>query len=219
MVDENETPDRPVRSNYPPNSHKSKDVKSEKEKPKVEQITVGTAIQRKKPLGRRIAETFTGDDARSVGHYVLFEVLLPAAKSMFLDALTQGGERMLYGESRRSSAARSGTGYTSYNRMHSSAIPDPRSSARREISSRARATHNFDEVVLATRGEAESVLDALGAIIDSYDMATVTDLYDLVGITGSFTDDKWGWFDLRGARTVQVRNGYLLDLPQTQPVD
>lgn len=207
--------------NYPGNTHKAKTEKPEK---KIEQVTKSVAVQRKKPLGRKIAETMTGDDAQSVGNYILFDVIIPAAKAMISDATSQGVERMLFGEVRRGrpSSSSRGPAYTSYNRM-SSGHPGGRAfepdGPRRDISRRARVNHEFSEIILATRGEAEEVLDRLGDLVDTYDFATVSDLYELVGITGSFTDDKWGWADLRGAEIRRVREGYLLNLPKTQPAD
>lgn len=206
----------PTPDSYPSNSHKTREGKTRSEPPKkVERVTENEAIQRKKPLSRKIAETFTGEDAKSAGMYILMDVLIPAAKNMISDAVSQGVERMLFGESRpRSSSSRSS--YTSYGKAYST------SSSRNEprtLSRRARATHDFGEIVLASRPEAEEVLDRLQGIIDQYDFATVSDLYELVGITGSFTDNKYGWGDLRGANVRYVRDGYLLDLPPTSPIN
>lgn len=200
--------------NYPSNSHKNKP----KEK-KVEQVVSGQVIQRKKTLGGKIKETFTGEAASSVAEYVLFDVIVPAAKAMLADAASQGAERLLFGDSRERRVVSGGRqSYTPYNRVSSSSSKTEYNS-RRNMSYRARATHNFDEIVLDSRGEAEEVLDRLADLIRDYDVATVADLYDLVGITGSFTDDKWGWFDIRSASVSRVREGYLLNLPKTEPVD
>lgn len=87
------------------------------------------------------------------------------------------------------------------------------------MSRQARAAHDFDEIVLETRGDAEIVIEKLRDTLAQYDVVTVADLYDLVGITGSFTDNKWGWYNLRDARVSPVRGGYLLDLPGTTAID
>lgn len=203
--------------NYPSNSNKEREQTPAVPPKKVEKIIQGEAVQRKRPLGRRLAETFTGDDMRTAGSYVLFEVLAPALKTMISDAVSQGIERMLFGEARpRGGGIR--TNYTSYNRMYSQS-PTRREEPARTISHRARAAHDFGEVILNSRGEAEDVLDRLGTLVDQYDVATVADLYELVGITGSFTDAKWGWSDLRGSDIRRVRDGYLLVLPRTMPID
>lgn len=201
-----------IKVNYPGNTHRARDKRRpEKEEKIVEQVTSGKVVQRKKPIGRKIADTFAGDNLRNVGEYVLFDILIPAAKSMVVDAMSKGTERAFFGDTRRSSGNR--PGYTSYNRMSSPSRVEPR-----QISYRARASHEFNEIVLEDRGEAEFVLDRLGDLVEEYGMATVNELYDLVGITGSFTDDKWGWTDLRTAHVSNVRGGYLLNLPKTIPI-
>lgn len=195
---------------YPSNSHKAREKKAEPPAKNVERVTQGEAIQRRKPLGRKLAETFTGDDARSAGTYILMEVMVPALKNMISDAVSQGVERILFGDSRPRTSSR--TGYTNYNKLYSS-------TERRTISPRARARHDFGEIVLATRADAEEVLERITALIEQYSVASVSDLYELVGITGNYTDDKWGWSDIRGARVRAVREGFLLDLPQPHPLD
>lgn len=194
----------------PTNSKKA----ARKERPeKLNKIVTGNVIERKAPLGKRIRDSFTGDDSRSVGSYVFFEVVLPAIKQLISDAASQGVERLLFGESSRGSGAR--RGYTSYNR-YSSTSGSPNSSTHKP---NPRAVHDFNAIVLDNRGAAEEVIDALNELIGSYDVATVADLYELVGITGSYTDDKWGWTSMATARVERVRDGYYLNLPRTQPLD
>jgi len=209
---------------YPPNSHKSHEekatrpgVKKPAERVKQEKVVTGSVIQRKKSLGSKIKEMFTGDDARSVGEYLVQEVFVPALKSLLSDVASQGAERLLYGESNRTSSrgGRSGSrsNFTNYSRMHDR--PEPR----RDISHQNRASHDFRDIVLETRPEAEDVLERLGDLIDQYDVANVGDLYDLVGITPDFTDNNYGWYDMRGSRIIRTRDGYLLDLPKTEHIE
>jgi hypothetical protein len=151
-------------------------------------------------------------------------VIIPATKNLITDMVSQGIERLMFGDSKSRSSRISGgrsTNYTSYNKMYSGATRSDidRPDGGRKMSERGRRTHDFDEVILEDRGEAEQVLDTLIEAIAEYDFATVTDLYDLVGITGSYVDDKWGWSDLRGSEVRRVREGYLLSLPKPQPID
>ena len=211
--------------NYPSNAHKAKveskrPVKKEEEpKPKFEKVADGT--HRKKGLGKKVAETFTGDDARTVGEYVLFDVVIPAAKTMISDAVGQGVERMLFGEARRPRSSSTRSNYTSYNTIRTGSSSPGRAfeADGPTLSKRARTNHDFGEVVLPDRGKAEIVIERMGDALDAYGVVTVTDFYDLVGITGSYTDDKWGWYDLRSARVVRDRAGYFIDLPSPSPVD
>lgn len=204
--------------NYPSNSHKSQEPEK-KDRPKVEKVVSGEVSERKDGVGRKIAKSFVGDDAQSVGSYILFDVMIPAAKNMIADMVSQGIQRALFGGT--SPAPRQGgarTNYTSYNKVSPNKVSSSRPPSP-TLSSRARSTHDFKEVVLQTREEAETVLQGMFDILDDYDFVTVNDFYSLVGITGSFTDDKWGWGDLRGATTRQIREGYLLELPRTIPAD
>lgn len=79
--------------------------------------------------------------------------------------------------------------------------------------------HRFDNVVFETRGDAESVIDQLEDILDTYGFVTVADLYELSGMTYKHGDNHYGWTNLKTVRVLQVRNGWVLDLPRALPVD
>lgn len=210
---------------FPNNSHKAAEPEKVEDK-KIEKVVEGAVVRRKKPLGKRFSETFlAGEDAHSAMGFVVLDVLVPAAKDAIADAVSQGIERMIYGEV-RSSSRRGGSRTTSsygangrvaYNRFSSS--PDRRDDGTRSISRKSRSSHDFDEIILETRVEAQEVVDRLFDLVSQYEVATVADLYDLVGISGNYTDDKWGWTDIRGAGITRVRNGYLLDLPKPEPLN
>jgi len=190
---------------------------------KIEKVVQGEVVIRRKPWTKRWKELLLGDDMDSVGQYLVLDVLLPAVKDTIVDIATQGVERIFYGEVR--SNHRRGprhnssnyTNYTNYTRYQSQADRRPQRS-RSDLSPRARATHDFDQIILRTRGEAQEVIDRLFDLIQKYDSATVADLYELVGIPGDYTDDKRGWTDLRGAGATRLSrgSGYLLDLPRPE---
>lgn len=203
---------RTVPVDYPANSKRSRENPAKEEK-KTEKIVTGNVIQRKKGIFSRAGNSLISEGSDSVLQYIVMDVLIPAAKSTITDVVSQGIERLIYGDrSPRSRSDRPG-GYISYNRVRRQT---PEYNA---ISERARSQHDFDSIILATRGEAEDVIDRLRDLISQYEVATVADLYDLVGISGNFTDDKWGWYDLRSAMVRHVRGGYLLSLPRTQPIE
>lgn len=212
--------EKPIKtSNYPSNSHKKTEIKPERTQ--VEKVISGTAVARPKGLGSKIAESFIQDDTKTVGQYILFDVIIPTTQRLIIDMGNEFLSRLFMGTGgsriRRDSFGRSTGGTTGYNKMYSG------SSGRgdeRPMSNRARATHDFDEIEIETRPEAEDVLATMGDRLDQYGMVTLTDLYDMVGISGSFADDKWGWVDLRGSEVVRNRNGrYVLSLPKPRPMD
>ena len=56
-------------------------------------------------------------------------------------------------------------------------------------------------------------------MIDTYDEVSVGSLYQLVGITPDFTDDKYGWTNLSTASVSRNRDGYYINLPRPQILD
>lgn len=204
------------RDSFPSNSNKKRSKLKLKER-KIDKIITGNVKKRKRGFGKRVAETFINDDAKSVGSYIFYDVLVPAAKSMINEMVISATEMLLFGERRGHRTRREGgssyISYGSYFRQNNKQSRD------RTISRLGRARHDFDEIVLETRGEAEEVLSHLVDLVIDYEIATVADLYDLVGITSSFTDNKYGWMDLSTASTTRVRDGYLLNLPQPHLID
>lgn len=214
---------------YPSNSQNERLKREAKPKPEnteakgekiVESVVTGKVVIKKKTLGRRFLDTFIAGDGHGVWHYVLFEVIVPATKDVIADVVSQGVERMVYGEARSTSrrgSRPSGTGgYVSYNR-YSQQNREP--STRPGVSRSVRSSSNFDQVILETRGEALEVIDRLEDLIERYGEATVADLYGLLDKTSQFTDEKWGWTDISRHDIRRVQQGYQLILPRPVALD
>ena len=205
-------------SEFPPNSEASK--KGTPEDKNITPITTGKATRKRRSLRKQFSSTFVAGDLKTSVKYVIFDVLLPAARDMIVEAGQQGIEKLIFGDSRRrgSRIPPSGpTGHIQYNRYSSTGSRF--SGPQRAMSREARARHDFDEIVLDNRTEAEEVIDRLFDLVSRYETATVADLYELVGLSSTHTDHKWGWTDLRGAGVSRTRDGYLLDLPDPDPLD
>lgn len=206
---------------YQANSKKSKEKKGPPEK-RVEKVVEAEVIHKKKPIGRRFKELFFGGEFQSAARYIAADVLLPAVRNLLVDASTEGIKRIVYGDSasRRRSPGPMGP-RVSY---HSSSVTrsDPR--AYRDFrppdqGPRPLPTHReSNEIILAQRSDAETVLERLIDILDTYQVASVADLHDLVGLPTSHTDNKWGWTYLANAEIRQVREGWVLELPPTEPI-
>ena len=205
---------------FPPNNDKSKKGSPRK----VERVTTGEVSRKKKSLRKQFSETFVEGDMKSTARFVVMGVLLPAARDMIYDAASEGVHKLIFGDKGRrrggSTTPYSGpTGHIAYNRYSRSPEDDRPPFATRGMSQRGRAKHDFDEIVLDQRAEAEEVIDRLYDVVNKYEQATVADLYDLVGLSSTHTDHKWGWTDLRGSGVSRIRDGYLLDLPDPEPLD
>ena len=69
------------------------------------------------------------------------------------------------------------------------------------------------------RADAEGVLVSMQGIVDRYSVVRISDLYDLVGLTGVPSDYDYGWTNLNGASVRRVSGGWLLVLPKAMPID
>lgn len=203
-----------LREKYKPNSNKSKQIQEDiqpdkREAPKLV-ATSGVRIRKKSP-GRKFLESFIAEDAVSIKDYILYDVLLPAFKNTVIDAVTNSIQMVFWGENRRpgNSSRMGGRSYISYGN-YSSGSP----AVRRDTISQASARRDIDDIILASRGEAEEVLSNLVDLTLDYGRAAVSDLYYMVGLQSTHTDQKWGWKDLSSAYVERVRDGYRIKLPK-----
>lgn len=219
--------------NLPGNSHYKKSDRDKKvsleeavnaeEVKTPEKIVTGEVKRRKKPRYKRWAELFFGGSTpRDIGGYILLDVLIPAARDTVVNAGREGLELLIYPDGRHVSSRhyddrpRRSRG----SRVRYDIVSAPGSRQRpRDISSRARSVHDFDEILIDSRVEAEEIIQQLYEYLERYEEVTVAQLYGLLGISPAYTDQKYGWLDLRGLRPIRTKDGYLLDLPKPEALD
>lgn len=212
-VDDGGGRSRSVPVDLPSNSKKSKAQKGPPPKKTVTPVVTGEVTTRKPGLWRRVKGSFVNDDYDNILQMVVMEVLVPAAKNMISDATKGAVDGYLFGNTRVTSRNdRPGAfNYAGVRRQRSETQYGV-------IGPRSRQMHDFDDLIFGSRGEAEDVLDGLRLLLDQYEMVSVRDFYDLAGINAEFTDEKWGWYDLREAHVRSIRGGYVVDLPRTRPI-
>ena len=201
---------------YKSNSHKSKAEAKESatEEKRVKQ-TISGRTSTKTNEARKFAGLLISEDAANVKSYVLMDVLVPAIKKAISDIVTDGIDMILYGESRGGRKSSSG-GRVSYRSYYDDR--DRRDRDRdRERSSNSR--FDYDDIVFETRGDAEFTKDQMNDILDTYGMVTVSDMYEIARLTPPYTASRYGWFNIRTAEVVRVRNGYVLKLPKAMAID
>lgn len=202
----------------PPGKKKIKDTPPV-ERPVPEQIVTG-AIHKKKSLGKKFKETFLGGDPKRAGQYILQDVIFYNIRQTIVMAIQQGVERLVLGETMRQRSRPLGQ-YAPRIQYNTTLRRDPREvgafSGPRPTTT-ARNSHDIGELILGSREEAQLVVEQLTAIADQYDYATVGQLYNLLGWPTTFTDEKWGWQSFANVEIKQVNNGYLVDLPDPDPV-
>jgi hypothetical protein len=195
---------------YSSNSNKSKAEKNLPEK-RVEKVVTGNVSTKKKSGIEKIAGEFISEDAKNIKSYIIGDVLLPSIKKAISDIVVNGIDMILYGSS-GNTQRRGNTDRVSYRNYYEDR--NNRSTVRAYTSS-----YVFDDVILATRGEAEDVLSTMDDLIDKYGVARVADLYDLVGISGNYTDNRYGWTNIRDARIERCRDGYMIKMPKAIPIE
>jgi len=62
------------------------------------------------------------------------------------------------------------------------------------------------------------VVERLIDILDKYEVVSLADLYDLLGLPTSPIDNKWGWTVLKQVEIRQTREGYLIELPPLEEI-
>ena len=200
---------------YKPNSNRFKETqKNNVPEKRIEKVVTGPVKTRKKSKLNKFTQEFISEDAKNVKSYVFGEVLIPAIKKAISDIVTDGIDIILYGESRRGNR-RSSADRVSYRNYYDR---DTRASRMldRGVSY---GGYSYDDIILSSRGEAEDVLTRMDELMDSYGLVRVADLYDLVGVTGNYTDNKYGWTNIRNAEIVRTRDGYAIKMPRAVPID
>lgn len=204
---------------YQGNTDKDKVTPPEKQ---IEKVVTGEVIQKQKSIGRKFKDVFFGGDLKLAMRYVGAEVLLPAFRNLLVDSVTKGAERVVYGDS---SYRRRPVDYrprVQYNNPIYRGIPrDPRERAYLPDQPRDPyrvVRRDSKDIIVATRDDADVVVERLIDILDKYETASVADLNQLLGLPTSHIDNKWGWRYLNNVEVRQIREGYLIELPPVEEI-
>ena len=202
--------------NLPDNSHKSRNEKraaadEKREDKRVEKVVTGK-VKTKENGMRKLTDIFISEDVSNVKSYIIYDVVVPALKKAIYDLVVGTLDMSLYGG--RGGGKRPKADKISYRDYNDISRRDGRSYGKTTTSS----GYSYDDIVLESRGEAETVLSRMDEIMEEYSFVRVADLYDLVGVTGSFTDNNYGWTNIRNAKIVRVRDGYKIDMPRALPL-
>lgn len=204
---------------YKPNSKKYREEqvgKQSVEKKKVEKVIRGTAKVKKKSEFRKFTDTFISEDVDSVKTYVVRDVIIPSVIDLIEDIVVGGIRTLLRGESgRRDSRDHRSYGSPSY--VNYTRYSDRRDDRGRD--NQTRRGYGYDDIVVNSRADAEAVIEQMDGIVDTYGMVSVADLYDLVGMTSNYTDNNYGWTNIRNAEPVRLRDGgWMIKMPKAIPI-
>lgn len=196
------------KSSLPSNSlMNTKEEKKKKEK--IVPVVSGKVKKNKKSFGEKVVDNFINEDVNDVKGYLVSDVVVPTIKKTILDVI----KMFFYG---RTSGPGNGSEIISYNRMSGGRTYLMGSS---NVTPKRISKKTFDDIWFEDRGDMERVVDNLNAIIETYGVVSVADLFELSGQDTVFTDNRFGWTDIRGMQVVSNANGYVLKMPPPRPID
>lgn len=194
------------------------------ESPHMEKLELkGTVVVRKPSFLSRLKDTFIAEDARDVGDYIVWDILIPTIKRTIRDIIVGAADRVFLGvgtSSVPSSVYRVGsstssrrTDYTASNRL---ASKRPGGTGPRIEQRTNTINFGLDNIIFDKYDDAASVLESLVDCLDRYGQVKVDDYFDLIGQSAplTFPAQKWGWTSLSTACIVTTINGYFIKLPK-----
>lgn len=197
---------------YTPNSkkyhdaQKNKEKKAEEKKPEIRPIQ-NTVVKKETTFGK-IKKAFISEDAQNLKDWFFQDVLVPVVKKTIMDSvdIVLNGQT---GRGSRNSSRNADRPYTSYYRKSEDRYADDTSSRR----------WAYQDVIIPAREDADDVLSQLDDILDNYPQVRVSDLNDILNVSGQYTDNRYGWTNIRSAEVVSVRGGYMIRMPRPKALD
>lgn len=180
-------------------------------------VLSGEVIMRKTPIGRKLKQIFLGGDFKGAAKSTIYNTVIPDMRELIFDSFVGFVKSVVFPTGRDAQRSRSPintTSRTSYN------MPIPRSAMLPHqppfLSRHGRM--QMEDIILPLKEDCEAVLEYLSDIIDKDKVATKADLMHFFGRPWDFTAQSWGWGFLGNAEIVQLREGWLLDLPPMEPI-
>lgn len=160
------------------NNSEKKDVAPEKD------IQVPTAHVNKKVKEKKFADLFLAEDISSVKEYIIYDLIIPAAKRTIVDFVVNTTQMLFYGKGKVTGTS----GPTNYTQFSSgSSRPVTRAS------SITRAFRN-DELIFDNYESAKAALDEFVNRAYKYRRVSISTLYEIAGLTTSnWTYRNYGW--------------------------
>jgi hypothetical protein len=202
---------------YSSNADKLKKT-AKSDRPKPEKVVTGEVVTKPQGIGKRMKGIFLGGDFQTAREYLISEVLLPATRNLIVDTVSKGIDRLVYGETSR---RRSPTNYASRIQYSNPIYRDPRTRSALPGQNPTGWSTNRDpqdDIIVQSRSDADAVVDQMIAIVDQYDVVSLADLKELLGLPSSHVDNKRGWTHMTNIQVSQVREGYKISFPPLEDI-
>lgn len=200
----------------PSNSNASKGTSSDK---KFTKVTKGKITVAKKSPAKKFADIFIAGDINQVKKTIIYDMILPAGKNLLLNVVNSAFRMILFNDQRGVYNSPQNGYYQPQNNGFYPSQPSyasyyTRNNSQQYSPQTPTAGYSSDQTItFASREDAECVLGQMINTIATYRMVSVADFYDLVGVTTSYTDNAYGWYDLSTASIRATAGGYVIDFP------
>lgn len=198
----------------------SRSASDKEERRKVQPITNGNVKIKQKGTFKQAMKSLVQGDAESAKKYVVYDVLIPGARSLIYDMLTKGLQMIVYGSVKNTSRSNSNRTYVSYGNFYQrseSSIRDR--DDRRPVQNNKAKECNFGDIIFETKSEAEDVLSAMDDLVKDYGSVSIAELCEMTRLPSQFTDNNYGWTDMRQAKVIAARDGFMIELPKPEYLD
>jgi len=195
-------------------------------KPKLQKVVSAQPTKVKRNLFSRLVTGVLGPDGLpGLGNYVAEEIVIPAVKNLIYDAIESTARKAMFG--RGGGPARGGYGRsygnaprqaTNYNNRYATSTRREAEDDRKVV--RPSSRFGVDEYIIEDRQSAVEVLTTLTEQADRYNVSSVADYYELIGVDAKHTDHNYGWsIDTIHDATIQpIRGGYIIKFPPVEVI-
>lgn len=167
---------------------------------------------------KKFGKRFFSEDAKTVGSHVLDSVVIPSLQKLISDAVKGAIDWLIYGS--KGSRTQNGPGNISYGNYYTrSGVVNSTPVYTSPMLTAKPTLYAVNDICIPDRGQAEEILLRLREAINVYGMVSVREFYELAGVPFNFTDQKWGWFDLKMADIIRGDNGFYIRFPKVQPIE
>ena len=179
---------------------------------------IATRVVNTKPdsVGKRFIKLFLAEDVDNIGEYLVKDLIIPGAKDVFFNFLWA----LFWGDKRTGSSIGRSDRTPYYKASQTAKIRTIGSSEKREKEpEETKNTPKFDlsNLRFMSQAEAKEVLTAMKVYLDSYPGVSIGYLQELLGETGDYTNEYYGWTNLEDARIRPTSGGgWLLVLPRPE---
>lgn len=157
----------------------------------------------------KIFDGFFKSDAKSIGDYIVEEVLDPAVRDIASKAIKGSTDMWLYGKDMEKKSS------SNVRRVNYSGRFDEDEPVK-EFKRRP----TFTSITLPSKSDCEAVLSQARNYLKKYPVVTVADIFEWADIhTDNYMANEFGWAKVDQFEIVPVQNGWEIRMPRPHALD